>query len=83
MDRLDPLGGTSRLRLGSCTPVYWLSAPATIVHLFNDVKIAAAAVSPRWCVAGCAVKTFNDGNDPPPDLCEIDWMAHGGTSVLK
>jgi hypothetical protein len=27
------------------------------------------------------IRTFNDWNDPPPGFCEIDMVAHGGTSV--
>src|SRR3954471_13618634 len=27
------------------------------------------------------IRTFNDWADPPPGFCEIDMVAHGGTSV--
>ena len=27
------------------------------------------------------IRTFNDWNSPPPGFCEIDMVAHGGTSV--
>src|SRR4029079_10537694 len=27
------------------------------------------------------IRTFNDWKDPPPGFCEIDLVAHGGTSV--
>ena len=27
------------------------------------------------------IRTFNDWNDPPPGFCEVDMVAHGGTSV--
>ena len=27
------------------------------------------------------IRTFNDWKDPPPGFCEIDMVAHGGTSV--
>ena len=27
------------------------------------------------------IRTFNDWNEPPPGFCEIDMVAHGGTSV--
>jgi hypothetical protein len=27
------------------------------------------------------IRTFNDWGDPPPGFCEIDLVAHGGTSV--
>ena len=27
------------------------------------------------------IRTFNDWGDPPPGFCEIDMVAHGGTSV--
>ena len=27
------------------------------------------------------IRTFNDWNDPAPGFCEVDMVAHGGTSV--
>ncbi|MCP1838523.1 hypothetical protein ACVIHI_000113 [Bradyrhizobium sp. USDA 4524] len=27
------------------------------------------------------IRTFNDWHDPPPGFCEVDVVAHGGTSV--
>src|SRR5580693_3363321 len=27
------------------------------------------------------IRTFNDWHDPPPGFCEVDMVAHGGTSV--
>jgi hypothetical protein len=27
------------------------------------------------------IRTFNDWNSPPPGFCEVDMVAHGGTSV--
>ena len=27
------------------------------------------------------IRTFNDWNNPPPGFCEVDMVAHGGTSV--
>jgi hypothetical protein len=30
---------------------------------------------------GVPIRTFNDWSDPPPGFCEIDMVAHGGTSV--
>ena len=44
--------------------------------------------SARRPLTGCSaicrevpIRTFNDWKSPPPDFCEIDMVAHGGTSV--
>ena len=60
---------------------------ATIDRLLGDVKIAAAGGRRRRVGFYSAIRrevpirTFNDWNDPPPGFCEIDMVAHGGTSV--
>ena len=60
---------------------------ATIDRLLRDVKIAAAGGKRRRAGftsvvrRGVPVRTFNDWNDPQPGFCEIDLVAHGGTSV--
>jgi hypothetical protein len=52
-----------------------------------DVKIAAAGGRRRRVGFYSAIRrevpirTFNDWGDPPPGFCEIDMVAHGGTSV--
>jgi hypothetical protein len=60
---------------------------ATIDRMLVDVKVAAAG-GRRQRVGFCSairrevpIRTFNDWNDPPPGFCEIDMVAHGGTSV--
>lgn len=60
---------------------------ATIDRMLIDVKVAAAGG--RWRRIGfysairreVPIRTFNDWANPPPGFCEIDVVAHGGTSV--
>ena len=60
---------------------------ATIDRLLSDVKITASGGKRRRVGFYSAIRrevpirTFNDWNDPPPGFCEIDMVAHGGTSV--
>ena len=60
---------------------------ATIDHLLVDAKIAAAGGRRRRVGFYSAIRravpirTFNDWNDPAPGFCEVDMVAHGGTSV--
>lgn len=60
---------------------------ATIDRMLVDVKIAAAGGRRRRVGFYSAVRrevpirTFNDWDDPLPGFCEIDMVAHGGTSV--
>jgi hypothetical protein len=60
---------------------------ATIDRMLVDVKVAAAGGRRRRIGFYSAIRrevpirTFNDWNDPPPGFCEIDMVAHGGTSV--
>ena len=60
---------------------------ATIDRLLIDTKIAAAGGKRRRVGFYSAVRrevpirTFNDWNDPAPGYCEVDMVAHGGTSV--
>jgi len=60
---------------------------ATIDRMLVDVKIAAAGGRRRRVGFYSAIRrevpirTFNDWNNPPPGFCEIDMVAHGGTSV--
>ena len=60
---------------------------ATIDRRLVDTKIAAAG-GKRRCVGFYSavrrevpIRTFNDWNDPAPGFCEVDMVAHGGTSV--
>src|SRR6185436_11872904 len=60
---------------------------AKIDRMLVDVKIAAAGGRRRRVGFYSAIRrevpirTFNDWEDPPPGFCEIDMVAHGGTSV--
>ena len=63
------------------------ASAATIDRLLSEVKIAAAGGKRRRAGFSSAVRrevpvrTFNDWHDPPPGFCEVDLVAHGGTSV--
>ena len=60
---------------------------ATIDRMLGDVKVAAAGGRRRRAGFYSAIRrevpirTFNDWKDPAPGFCEIDMVAHGGTSV--
>jgi hypothetical protein len=60
---------------------------ATIDRMLGDVKIAASGGKRRRAGFYTAIRrevpirTFNDWNSPPPGFCEVDMVAHGGTSV--
>src|SRR5262245_21478525 len=60
---------------------------ATIDRLLGATKLAAAGGRRRRAGFYSAIRrevpirTFNDWKDPPPGFCEIDMVAHGGTSV--
>src|SRR6476620_7021026 len=55
--------------------------------MLGDVEVAAAGGRRRRAGFYSAirrevpVRTFNDWKDPAPDFCEVDMVAHGGTSV--
>ncbi len=77
-----------RLQLGQADRdrVLAISA-ATIDRLLIDVKVAASGGRRRRAGFYSAIRrevpirTFNDWNSPPPGFCEVDMVAHGGTSV--
>jgi hypothetical protein len=85
---LSALERHGRLKLGKADGdrVLAISA-ATIDRLLGDVKIAASGGKRRragFCSAirrEVPIRTFNDWNGPPPGFCEVDMVAHGGTSV--
>jgi hypothetical protein len=60
---------------------------ATIDRLLSDVKVAASGGKRRRAGFYSAIRrevpirTFNDWKSPPPGFCEVDMVAHGGTSV--
>src|SRR5258708_7090853 len=78
--------GRLKLRAADRVLVLAISA-ATIDRLLADTKIAAAGGKRRRVGFYSAIRrevpirTFNDWHDPPPGFCEIDMVAHGGTSV--
>ena len=85
---LPALERHGRLKLGKTDrALVQAASAATIDRLLSDVKIAAAGGKRRRAGFSSAirrevpVRTFNDWNDPPPGFCEIDLVAHGGTSV--
>ena len=85
---LPSLERHGRLQLGASERTLVLSvSAATIDRLLGDVKVAAAGGRRRRVGFYSAIRrevpirTFNDWKDPPPGFCEIDMVAHGGTSV--
>src|SRR5262245_33409819 len=60
---------------------------ATIDRLLGATKLAAAGGRRRRAGFYSAIRrevpirTFNDWKNPPPGFCEVDMVAHGGTSV--
>ena len=85
---LPALERHGRLRLGAIERTLVLSvSAATIDRLLGDVKVAAAGGRRRRVGFYSAIRrevpirTFNDWNEPQPGFCEIDMVAHGGTSV--
>jgi hypothetical protein len=60
---------------------------ATIDRLLGDIKVAASGGKRRRAGFYSAIRrevpirTFNDWKSPPPGFCEVDMVAHGGTSV--
>lgn len=85
---LPALEQHGRLQLGKSDRdrVLAISA-ATIDRLLVDVKIVASGGRRRRAGFYSAIRrevpirTFNDWNSPVPGFCEVDMVAHGGTSV--
>jgi len=85
---LPALERHGRLNLGAADRALVLAiSAATIDRLLADTKIAAAGGKRRRVGFYSAIRrevpirTFNDWADPPPGFCEMDMVAHGGTSV--
>jgi hypothetical protein len=85
---LPSLERHGRLKLDQADRALVLGASAaTIDRLLVETKIAAAGGKRRRVGFYSAVRrevpirTFNDWHDPPPGFCEVDMVAHGGTSV--
>jgi len=77
-----------RLQLGEGEQAQLLAvSAATIDRMLGDVKFAAAGGRRRRAGFYSAIRrevpirTFNDWKDPAPGFCEVDMVAHGGTSV--
>ena len=66
--------------------MFWPSAqqPSTAC-LSTSKSQRAAAGGDAWAYSAIRrevpIRTFNDWKSPPPGLCEVDKVAHGGTSV--
>jgi hypothetical protein len=60
---------------------------ASIDRQLGEVKLAASGGKRRRAGFSSAIRrevpirTFNDWKNPPPGFCEVDMVAHGGTSV--
>src|SRR5258705_12211927 len=85
---LPSLERHGRLKLDQADRVLVLDvSAATVDRLLVETKIAAAGGKRRRVGFYSAVRrevpirTFNDWHDPPPGFCEVDMVAHGGTSV--
>jgi hypothetical protein len=85
---LPALEQHGRLQLGQSDRDRLLAiSAATIDRLLVDVKIAASGGRRRRAGFYSAIRrdvpirTFNDWNSPVPGFCEVDMVAHGGTSV--
>jgi hypothetical protein len=85
---LPALEQHGRLKLGEGDRDLVLAiSSATIDRLLGDVKVSASGGKRRRAGFYSAIRrevpirTFNDWNSPPPGYCEVDMVAHGGTSV--
>jgi hypothetical protein len=85
---MPALAQRGRLQLGEGEQAQLLAvSAATIDRMLGDVKIAAACGRRRRAGFYSAIRrdvpirTFNDWKDPVPGFCEVDMVAHGGTSV--
>ncbi len=85
---LPSLEKHGRLKLNEADRALVLGiSAATIDRLLVETKIAAAGGKRRRVGFYSAIRrevpirTFNDWHDPPPGFCEVDMVAHGGTSV--
>jgi hypothetical protein len=85
---LPALEEHGRLKLGKGDRNLVLAISAsTIDRVLGDVKVAASGGKRRRAGFYSAIRrevpirTFNDWKGPPPGYCEVDMVAHGGTSV--
>jgi hypothetical protein len=85
---LPALEEHGRLKLGKEDRDLVLAvSAATVDRVLGDVKVAASGGKRRRAGFYSAVRrevpvrTFNDWKGPAPGYCEVDMVAHGGTSV--
>jgi hypothetical protein len=84
---MPALARHGRLQLDEAEQAQLLAvSAATIDRMLGDVKVAAAGGRRRRAGFYSAIRrevpirTFNDWKDPAPGFCEVDMVAHGGTS---
>ena len=87
-DLVPALARHGRLQLSEGEQAQLLTvSAATIDRMLGEVKVAAAGSRRRRAGFYSAIRrevpirTFNDWKDPAPGFCEVDMVAHGGTSV--
>jgi hypothetical protein len=85
---MPALARHGRLQLGAGEQAQLLAvSAATIDRMLGDVKVMAAGGRRRRAGFYSAIRrevpirTFNDWKDPAPGFCEVDMVAHGGTST--
>ena len=84
---LPALERHGRLELSKADRALVLEVSATTIDRQLITKTAAAGGKRRRVGFYSAIRrevpirTFNDWNDPAPGFCEVDMVAHGGTSV--
>src|ERR1700736_3495004 len=85
---LPALERNGRLTLDESDPARGLAiSAATIDRLLGGVRVWASGGKRSRAGFYSAIRrevpirTFNDWKSPPPGFCEVDMVAHGGTSV--
>jgi hypothetical protein len=85
---LPALERNDRLKLDGADREHVLAiSAASIDRLLGEVRVAASGGKRRRAGFSSAIRrevpirTFNDWKNPPPGFCEVDMVAHGGTSV--
>lgn len=84
---LPALERNDRLKLDGADRDHVLAiSAASIDRLLGDVRVAASGGKRRAGFSSAIrrevpIRTFNDWKNPPPGFCEVDMVAHGGTSV--
>lgn len=84
---MPALARHGRLQLGESEQAQLLAvSAATVDRMLGEVKVAAAGGRRRRAGFYSAIRrevpirTFNDWKDPAPGFCEVDMVAHAGTS---